>query len=184
MRIGVDIDDVLFPFYANAHRACQRAGITNGVEPTTWSPFNDYGCTLQDWLDALEVATLNGTLYDGKPLPGAVDAMQRLQEAGHQLHLVTARGYFKHGDLIKRATIGWLDQWGIPHDSLHFIQDKTLVRVDVAVDDKPANVTALESAGIPAWLVRAPHNTGAAGFRTVDSLEEFAAIAASWETVS
>lgn len=184
MRIGVDIDDVLFPFWDNAHRACVKAGITNGVTPSCWRPYEDYGCSPQDWFDALEVATLNGSLYGGKPIAGSIEALHQMQDTGHQIHLVTARGYFRYSDLIKRATVAWLETWLVPHDSLHFTQDKTLVRVDVAVDDRPENVTALEASGIPAWLVRAPHNGHAHHHQMVDSLEEFAAIAASWETVS
>lgn len=184
MRIGIDIDDVLFPFYANAHQASERYGITNGVTPTLWRPYDDYGCHAQLWFDALEVATKDGSLYEGEPLPGSVEALANLRVLGHQLHLVTARGYFAHGDQVKVATINWLNTWQIPYDSITFTQDKTLVAVDVAVDDKPENVFALEEAGIPTWLVRAPHNAGVAHPRIVDSLADFANAAISWEAVS
>lgn len=158
MKIGIDIDDVLFPWYAGAHRACEAAGITNGVTPRTWTPSDEYGCSLQDWLDVLAAVTLDGTLYGGEPYPGAADALTRLHDAGHTIHLVTARGFLQHGNLIKRQTVDWLDRYAIPHDTLTFSKDKTLVPVDVFADDSERNVRQLTAAGTPVCLIEAEHN--------------------------
>lgn len=158
MRIGVDVDDVLFDWYGRAHEACMAAGITGSVTPFTWSPFEEYGCTAQAWYDALEVATLDGSLYSGEPLPGAVEALERLREAGHSIHLVTARGFLAHGDLIKRQTIDWIIDYRVPHDTLTFSRDKTLVRVDVFADDSERNITQLVAAGVRCCLIDADHN--------------------------
>lgn len=172
MRVGVDVDDVLFPWYERAHAACVAAGITNGVEPCTWSPFDEYGCEPQAWYDALEVATLSGELYSGDPYPGAVDALIRLQDAGHSVHLVTARGFLAHGNLIKAQTVEWLGTYGVPHDTLTFSPDKTIVRTDVFADDSERNVTALRAAGIRVCLIDAPHNRHMTGHRDA-SVAEF-----------
>ena len=31
MRLGIDIDDVLFPWFDKAHAACERAGVVAGI---------------------------------------------------------------------------------------------------------------------------------------------------------
>jgi FMN phosphatase YigB (HAD superfamily) len=176
MRILVDVDDVLFPWFDKAHAACERAGITNGVTPSQWECFKDYGVTLDEWLAVMETATLDGSLYRGMPYPGAIEALHRLREAGHSLHIVTARGFFQHGDLIRRHTVEWLTDNNVPHDSLTFIKDKTLMRVDIAVDDSLKNVTALRDAGVRTWLVDAPHNRDVVDDLRVSSVAEFADI--------
>jgi len=169
----VDVDDVLFPWYERAHRLCVAAGITNGINPTTWSPHEEYGCTLQDWLDVMESGTLDGTLYSGQPYPGAIEALHRLRDAGHSIHLVTARGFFVLGHMIRQQTIDWLADWNVPHDTLTFAKDKTIVRTDVFVDDSARNVAALVAAGVPTWMVNQPHNAHAVHDLRVNHVSEF-----------
>lgn len=173
LRVGVDIDDVIFPWYARAHQLCVKAGITNGVSPTTWSPHEEYGCTLQDWLDVMECGTLDDTLYSGAPYPGAIDALWRLRGAGHSIHLVTARGFFVLGRMIREQTINWLDDYGVPHDTLTFTKDKTIVRADVFVDDSAKNVAELVAAGMSTWMVNQPHNATAIHSPRVNHVSEF-----------
>jgi len=171
LHIGVDVDDVLFPWYHLAHEASERAGITNGKTPKSWAPHKEYGCTDQEWFDALEVATLDGSLYAGELYPGAAEALQRLVDAGHFVHIVTARGFFKHGHLIREATVHTLKD--VPHHSLTFTKDKTIMRLDAFVDDAIHNVEALTAAGIPTWMVNQPHNEGHDHPFRVDHVNEF-----------
>lgn len=176
MRIGADVDDVLFPWYDTAHRACTEAGITNGITPTSWTVHEDYGCTLEDWIGALSAWTLDGRLYQGDPYPGAVDALERLKAAGHSIHLVTARGLLQHGELIKAHTYRWVaDHLAHVVDSLTFSKDKTVVPVDVFIDDNLKNYDALADAGIEVWLVEQPWNRD--GLDTRWSYPSFAAFA-------
>lgn len=174
MRIGVDIDDVIYPWFDTAHSLCERAGITNGVSPTTWRPFDQYGCTEQEWWEALEQPTRTGDLYYAMPIAGTMFALRRMREAGHTVHLVTARGAREYGDLIRRHTIGWLAAWAVPFDTLHFTTIKSMVRVDVFADDSIDNVTELEGAGIPTCLISAAHNADAIHVWRRDNLGEFA----------
>lgn len=157
MRIGFDIDDVLYPWYVTAHGLCEAAGITNGNEPTSWAPYEQYGCTDQQWFDALAVGTLDGSLYSVPPIEGVVDDLFRLREAGHSIHLVTARGFLRHGELIRQQTVTWLRQWDIPHDSLTFSKDKRVANVDVFIDDAAHNYDQLIGT-TAVWLLHAPHN--------------------------
>lgn len=160
MRVGVDIDDVLYPWFGLAHEACIRMGLAaiSSPLPSTWSPFDEYGCTADEWYFALAEATVSGRLYGGSPIPGAVLGLQRLRDAGHSVHLVTARGFLAHGELIKAQTVQWISDYAVPHDTLTFAKDKTLVRTDVFADDAEHNLAALARAGVRTCLIDAPHN--------------------------
>lgn len=184
LRIGVDVDDVLFPWFDKAHAACERAGITNGVTPTQWSCYLDYGVTLDEWLVVMESATLDATLYTGDPYPGAIEALRELEDAGHTLHIVTARGFFAHGDLIRRHTVEWLRDHKVPHHSLTFSKSKTLVQTDAFVDDSCKNCCELEAANVPVWMVDAPHNQGDTDHARVANVREFADIILAIEDVA
>lgn len=174
MRVGIDIDDVLYPWYDVAHRVCDTAGITNGATPTSWAPYEQYGCTDQAWFDALAIATLTGELYGAPPIAGVREQLERLHDAGHTIHLVTARGFLQHGKIIRLDTIEWINEYGIPHDSLTFIKDKRLVDVDAFIDDAPHNYDQLAEHGFHVWLLHAPHNVHArTGRDCVATLEEF-----------
>jgi len=157
MRIGVDVDDVLFPWGYRAHALCKAAGITNGKQVTQWEAHLDYGVPLQSWLDAVGPMVDDGS-YLAAPYEGVQDALARLQAAGHTIHLVTARGGFSRGSEIRQQTIQWLSDWEIPYDALTFSKDKTVVNVDVFIDDSLKNYDALVAAGVNTYLVNQPHN--------------------------
>lgn len=176
MRIGLDIDDVLYPWFETAHRICARAGITNGVTPTSWRCYEDYGCTDEQWFNTLGEATETGELYGAPPIPAVLEAVQQIHDADHTIHLVTARGFMRHGMQIRRDTAAWLDRWDIPHHSLTFTKDKTSVRTDLFLDDAPHNYDQLIG-HTEVWLLEAPHNTEArAGRRVVASVADFARV--------
>lgn len=173
LHVGIDIDDVLFPWYDLAHEASAAAGITNGVAPSSWAPYKDYGCTDQEWFDVLADA-LHAGMYEADPIPGAIAAVSRIAEAGHHVHLVTARGLLAHGLTIKAATVAWVEAHGIPHTSLHFTGDKTLVRTDVSIDDHLKHTAALEASGVRTYLVDKVYNREANHPRRVKHIGEFA----------
>lgn len=143
-KVGFDIDDVLFPWYARVHEACVEAGITNGVEPTTWRPYEEYGCTKEDWLEALEVVTLKGSLYiKHGPDEDAARALRSLVFDGHEIHLITARGFIGHSRLISQHTVRWLEQYAIPYKTLSFTRAKGArvkqLGLDYFIDDNADN---------------------------------------------
>lgn len=174
MRLGVDVDDVLFDWSNRAHLACLEAGITNGKQITQWGFQDDYGVTSDVLWDVLYRAYVRGMLNE-QPIDGARSALEILQRTGHTIHIVTARGFEGHlGGFVRRETAAWLHDYEIPHDSLTFTKDKTLVAVDVFVDDGPKNVTALEAAGIPTYLMDAIHNQGFEHHARISSITEFA----------
>lgn len=168
--IGVDIDDVLHPWFLTAHELCVAADITNGVVPTTWRMSDEYGCDKDVWVKVLEQATKEGTLYGVPPIPGAVEALRRLYFAGHRIHLVTARGTAawqspSEQKRIHHQTANWADEYAVPHEGLiHFESDKPRVArelgLDFFIDDGVHNFEALamETDGCEVYLMTAPHN--------------------------
>jgi 5'(3')-deoxyribonucleotidase len=174
VRILVDIDDTIFPWFDNAHQACVRAGITNGRPAVSWWPWRDYDCSKDEWVQVIGDATIDGSLYSGPPVPGAAAALASLLAADHSVHLVTARGFMQHGGLVRKLTVDWVRQWGIPHTSLTFTQDKTMIAADLAVDDAVANIEPLEQAGVACWLMDAAHNKHVDHPHRVYSITEFA----------
>ena len=115
----------------------------------------------------------------GEPIPGSVEALNSLRAAGHQVHIVTDRRAGRPG-LAQDHTKAWLDTVGLGYDSLTFSKDKTViletVPLSVYTDDLPANVVAMEAAGVPTWMPRTAWNTEFHSHpRTVTGLPEFAA---------
>lgn len=177
MNLGVDIDDVIYPWFDVAHEVCTFYGIDNGRVPSSWHCWEDYGCTEDEWIEAIENATRTGWLYQaGDPIPGAITALHALKEAGHKIHLITARGFFRYPWAIKRETVHWLHEWDIPYDSLTFTQDKSLYRMDLFIDDSIKNVADIRMAGVPCFLADAPHNQDIEDEQRVSGLAEFASI--------
>lgn len=174
MRIGLDIDDVLFPWSDHAHAASVAAGITNGREITQWRMHLDYGCTADEWWDVINAAYEAGML-DRRPYDDVEETLIGLRGAGHTIHLVTARGFEGPlAELVRRTTAAWV--LILPHDSLTFAKDKTTVRADVFLDDSIANVEALRAHGVDAYLRDQPHNRSDESLPRVADLTAFARI--------
>jgi hypothetical protein len=159
MIIGSDVDDVLYGWYRAAHQICESAGITNGVTPTQWAVQDDYGCSKELWLETLVNA--GDTLYYFDPMPGVLEALNRIVDAGHDLVLITARGSFgPNGEQIKEWTRAWMEYWEIPGDII-FSPDKTVFKTDWFLDDRADHVDALLAVGTKARLHDQPWNASA-----------------------
>ena len=164
-KLGIDIDDVLMPWYVAAHELCVAAGIGVGIDPCTWQPWEEYGVDREVWADILGKATIDGGLYDVPPFPGAVEALRRLLFAGHEIHLVTARGFMQHGELIREHTRRWIEQYAVPCDSLSFEKHKpdavARLGLDYFLDDAVHNFQDIEQECLPGcqpYLLTAPYN--------------------------
>lgn len=143
-KVGADIDDVFLHTYPALHAVAEREGLTNGVYPKTWYPYEEYGCTREEWTEALNKAAREGYLYkDIPPDEDALRAMRELYFDGHEIHLITARGFLGEADIIAEHTEGWLMEYGVPHHSLSYSQTKGLDAVrlglDFFIDDNARN---------------------------------------------
>lgn len=160
----IDIDDVLFPWADSIHQRAHIAGLHDGTKPySSWSMWEDYGCSKEAWLEVVDKATADG-MYHEPPMPGQVEALRRLWWEGVQIHLVTARGFMAYADEIRAWTHDWVEEFAVPHHTLSFAKDKVAeqavlgVRFDYAIDDGVHNFVALREDGIRALLVDRPHN--------------------------
>lgn len=68
-----------------------------------------------------------------QPLPGAVEAINRLRAAGHHVAICSHQPKKRGRDL----TLKFLEQHDIHYDSLHFTREKWLVKSHIIIDDCP-----------------------------------------------
>lgn len=147
MRVGIDLDNCVFPFVEAFQAACGYA-----PRPATrWHFYEELGMSDAQFLERYERAVDERHLFlSREPFPDAVKAINAIYDAGHSVHIVTDRFVGEHAQI---DTVAWLDDWEIPRDSLTFAKDKTIVRCDTFVDDRVENVDALRAVGCAAWLL-------------------------------
>lgn len=177
MDLGLDIDGVLYPFDRALARHVERVrGLPPGTLPAarTWDFFRaQWGMTREEYLAVYADGVRSGSLFTAEaPYPGAVDAVLALEDAGHRIHYVTARGTTPEDrDLLWWDTADWLLGWGFPLDSLTVTADKPAACLRLGVrhhlDDAPHQYDALEAAGLTPWLLDRPWNTTHPGRRTL-----------------
>lgn len=171
-RVGVDLDGVLYDFPGS-----MRAFLTEGLydrpedlfpEPTRWEFYEDWGYSQDEFHQlVLQGCTAGVVFTHGDPYPGTVEALRRLVDAGHTIHIVTHRPAYAH-----TATKEWLWAHDIPYDTLTFSGDKTSVPTDYFIDDKPENYHALVPTTTRVMLMGRPWNQGVAA-RRAESMDHF-----------
>lgn len=177
LSVGVDLDEVCYPFVETVrqHLIDQRGLDPDDLEqPTGWGlPLRQWGFT-EATFEAFFVDSIrSGHLFRvGDPIEGAVEGLAALMDAGHEVHLVTARRWEVVQAEIEAATTEWLDEHGLVHSSLVFDEDKTVIPTDVFLDDAVHNYTAIERAGGNPVLFHQPYNADFDG-RRVRSWPEF-----------
>jgi len=180
--IAFDLDDVLYPWYDNAHSWCIKHGLIapETPRPRSWAPYVEYKVEAEEWYAALDAATEEGNhLYLGEPFPGAVEAVEKAVAAGLEVVFITARGQFKNGNRIKDLTLEWIYRhFGIEHvNNVHFTDNKGPMAhklgVKYAIDDSMRNIDSLARYGIVATLHTQTWNEDQAWLRRVAHVEEF-----------
>jgi len=154
LRVGFDLDGVLYPFASELARfVSERTGrpLESMGRPSAWDFGRQWGLSDDEFRDLFERGVDAGVVWArGEPLPGAVDAVRSVKADGHSVHLVTARFV---GRQPQGNTERWLMEHGIPYDSITYTDDKTVVRTDFFLDDKAAHVMALRRVGCKAFLL-------------------------------
>jgi FMN phosphatase YigB (HAD superfamily) len=179
MRVGVDLDGVIYDFamhvrrYLVDHEGHDAAALAH-LE--SWDFWTVWGWDDERFARACDAAVDAGVLYaTGEPNAGAVEALRRIADAGHTLHVVTARTAGTAASAAFVATQTWLDTYGVPYTSLTMSADKTVVPTDVFIDDSLPNYDALVAAGVRAYLLNQPWNAPFDdGRRRVADVPEFA----------
>jgi hypothetical protein len=147
IKVGWDYDEPICPWYDLAHQASLDAGIALPEhEPTSWTPHETYGCTLEEWVEVLdnEVLKSEGGMYR-HPLDQDVKwQLHRVALAGFENHIVTARGSFgENGERVKELTRQQIEREGLPVTTVTFNKNKAEVvnslGLDYFIDDAPHN---------------------------------------------
>ncbi len=179
MRVGVDLDGVVYDFgrhvrrYLVDYEGHDVQALAHLDSSNFWI---EWGWDDERFMRACDVAVDAGVLYaTGEPNAGAVEALQRIADAGHELHVVTARASGTAPTAALVATESWLKAYGIPYSSLTMSVDKTIVPTDVFVEDSAQNYDTLVAAGVRAYLLNRPWNAPFNdGRRRVADVAEFA----------
>lgn len=180
MRIGLDCDGVLFNFENSLRAYLRHRGYDHPMpDPQRWYFHDDWGLTLDEFKEACNEGVNEGFVFSyGVPYEGAVEAVHRIKDAGHSVHVITARSYGNPG-VAQHATAHWLAKWNIPYDTLTFSRDKTVVPTDFMAEDNCFNYDVLDEASCYSFLIDRPWNdTAHDGIfrRRVADLKEFADI--------
>lgn len=153
-RIGIDLDGVAYDFAASLKAYLESlGGLRDYPEPKRWEFYEDWGFDLHGFLRLCHDGVDAGIIFThGDPYPNTREAFDRIKAAGHTIHIVTDRSFGTNG-ASEAATRAWLDRHELPFDSLTFTSDKTIVKLDRMVDDKPQNVEDLSCAGVETYML-------------------------------
>lgn len=181
-RVGIDLDGVCYNFensvrqYLVDKRGHDAASLP---DPIGWNIDEQWGMTRQQFKDHCHKGVNWGIIFGvGAPYPGTVEGFAQLRAAGHSIHIVTARSYGNPG-MSALNTQEWLDDYGLEFDTITYSHDKTIVNVDVMIDDRAENLIDLRNAGMTAVAMDRPWNrnrTDLDGILRVQSLVEFATL--------
>jgi len=140
LDILVDMDDTIENLTeAWVSWANRRYGTAVSADDIrSWDPSEAFpGVSHEQIYAILQEEALYATL---KPLPGAVEALRSLVEAGHRVYILTNTDY----RVIRAKTEAVLLRYFpfIPMDRVIFAAHKAMVKGDVLVDDGPHNLLA------------------------------------------
>jgi 5'-nucleotidase len=155
-RIGVDLDGVCYEFVHDARVVCaEHLGVATDALPevTQWDFFEQWGLTPEEfwriWFKDVE----RGRAWNNRPpTEGATEALTSLRDRGHTIHIVTSR---KGGEA---ATMSWISKHDLPYDTVTIGRDKTVVNIDLLLDDWEGNYLEVTQAGGHCVLFDQPWN--------------------------
>jgi 5'-nucleotidase len=150
--LGCDLDGVVADFATVANEwICETYGY-EPVEPSYWDWFEQYPDGKMAWRSMWERANESGLFRRCPEVPGAVKGVKQLLDAGAEVVFVTHRNP-RHAE----HTVEWLIERGLPRN-VAFLRDKSLLRADVYLDDKPETVAELLDLEYPTFLFDQPWN--------------------------
>lgn len=199
MKIGIDCDGVMYDFHTPflgwlyqtgwfEDRNIPRPPVS--FEPQHWGFYKEWGMTEEEFHEQCNISVDYEHLFKvGEPIPGTKRVMDYLKNEGHSLHIITHRHF---GERSTHNTVDWLAQYEIPFDTITFAQDKTIVGVDLLLDDYEGNWRSSIRQGIPCVLMDQPWNRHVTTARRVAGWEEFASMidlaevlgASTWDSVA
>lgn len=182
MRVGWDLDGVEYDFAESVRRTVKHFGLDLSLcegEPSDWYFYRPWGLSDKEFVDLCHRGADAGIIFAGPRRPDGLEAIRRVRNAGHSVHIVTDRSFGSHPSVSEKNTRVWLETHGYEYDSLTFSADKTVVPTDCFIEDKLQNYDALEAVGVKAYLINRPWNLQDDNRRRVNTIDEFADIVCS-----
>jgi uncharacterized HAD superfamily protein len=170
--IILDWDDVIYPFCHGVTDVMRMHGHAGTI--TRWQCHEDFDMEAEPFWNLVysEPWVLFGQRIEGE----VIRSLNRLDHAGHRLHLVTAR------ERDDAQTYCWaqIQDYDLPFTSVTFTKDKgpmvTELNASFSLDDGPHNFHALDQRNHVAFLMDAPHNRDTYTEKRVVSVKQFADI--------
>ena len=181
MILGIDLDGCAYDFVKNFLRFSSENGyqVPDNYIPDNWLFYEDLGMNLEQFVATIEAGVAAKKIFINDapgmdyPTAGFTTTMVKLRGKGHKIHVVTHR----NAKGAARQTLEWMDKYGVPTDATHFVRDKTVVHVDVLIEDSPGNYYDSVDAGIPCILMDQPWNQLVTGVTRVHDWAEY------WEVI-
>lgn len=177
MRIGIDIDNTIKDTHSAAvqvynrvlNKQVQNHEVRDFYLNLTYNLTKEEGHALWNKHES-EIYTL------GVPLDYAVEALNTLEQEGHELFYITAR---PDTPPLPEITRDWLKKHGFPftEERLYMnAQDKSIVAKKLAIDlffeDAPVHLDRLVAAGINTIIMDAVYNRDYPDLRRIHSWHE------------
>lgn len=165
MQIGIDIDEVIYPFIQQFRyfvRDELRVNASALPDPVGWAFASSWGLTEKRFDELFEQFILEEGFKIGKPIEGSVEMIAELARE-NDITFITARGTFSGvSDLAlaksKMNTIQWLHAIKLTPFPIVFTKNKHLLNVEIHVDDAYHHLTDCRERGIFSICMDAPHN--------------------------
>jgi uncharacterized protein len=156
VRVAVDIDSTLFPYWDGfAAAARRRFGVDLPYgEQDVW----EISQLRPEQVRALVEETHRPqNILAAEPYPGAVEAVRAWHEAGHFIHVTSHRD-----EDCRTATAEWLERIGLPYHELYCSTDKVSrcleIGIDVLIDDSPVDLQRALDSGLTVATILHPWN--------------------------
>ncbi len=175
MRIAIDIDSTLHHYWdVLSAVSVRRFGVALPYEEQF-----SWGITRlrpEQLALCIEESHSDERILAGRPYPAAVETVGRWHEEGHFVHITSHRPSDRHA-----ATGAWLQSIGLPFDDLHCSFDKVArcveLKIDLLIDDSPANLLAAIEHGILAATIAHPWNRDVREEDEIISAEDWSELA-------
>lgn len=180
MRVGFDLDGVLYDFGASVRRYLDSIGRPYGwkddaAEPHCWDFYEYWGMDRAEFKKVCDDGVDAGYVFSGPVRPNAVDANHRVAVLGHEIVIITDRQFGSSPMASHNATLEWLEQHDIWYDEIVFSANKCCVPTHTFVEDKLENYDALVQNGVDCYLInRAWNNPALDGRKRILDVMDYA----------
>jgi 5'(3')-deoxyribonucleotidase len=143
VRLGIDLDGVVADFNAGWMRlhADEHGTELTPDLVTGWDDLHEVGgfrSMGEFWWWARGGDRRPSIFRHLDPYPGAVETLEGLARAGHQVVILTSKPWWAIHD-----TYHWIAEHGLPTREIHMLEDKWQVSCDVYLDDSPKVLPSL-----------------------------------------